>query len=350
MTGTSIDGIDAALVHISGRGVAMRARLMDHAHHSLGSCAVSLRSLAHGEALTAREISAAAAKLADRHITAISRLKGHRQATLICVHGQTVYHKPPLSWQLINPAPIAQAFGVRVVHDLRSADIAAGGQGAPLTPLADYVLFRGTRARSIVNLGGFCNLTILPGRGGSIKDVRGLDACVCNLLLDRIARDMLGSSFDRGGRNAMRGNIAAKPRDQLFKLLKAQQRASRSLGTGDECGTWIHKHSSHLSPQDMLATATDAVGMLIAESCEGTKEIVLAGGGAKNRALSSSIMRHAKLAQVIRTDDLGIPIEAREAACFAVLGALAEDGIPVSLPHVTRAKKPPKAGSFTAPP
>lgn len=350
MTGTSIDGIDAALVQISGRGLKMRAQLIAHTHHSLGRCAIPLRALSHGEPVSAAVIARASSDLAKRHIEAVSHIARIRKLDLICVHGQTVFHEPPLSWQLIHTAPIAAAFNAPVVHDLRSADIAAGGQGAPLTPLADYILFRTNRRRVIVNLGGFCNITDLPARGGSPADIRGMDVCVCNLLLDRIARDRIRIPFDRGGRHAARGKIHGSCRAALMKSLKRQSRSGRSLGSGDECGDWIVAFSRRVAPQDMLATAADVIGESIADRCPGVQDIIVAGGGAKNRCLVEAIERHMAYARVRLADDIGVSVDAREAACFAILGALAQDGVPVSLPQVTGVKKAPRAGSFTPAP
>lgn len=350
MTGTSIDGIDAALVRISGHGLRMKAKLIAHAHRPLGRCAKALRALSQGEPLSAADITRANTDFAQRHIDAVSVVAKSRTLDLICVHGQTVFHEPPLSWQLMNAAPIAAAFGVPVVHDLRSADIAAGGQGAPLTPLADYILFRSNMPRAIVNLGGYCNITTLPGRGGTSNDVRGLDVCVCNLLLDRIARDRLHIPFDRGGKGAARGEVHGSCRAALLKSLQRQSRSGRSLGSGDECADWIDAFSRRVSPHDMLATAIDVIGELIAQFCSGNRDIIVAGGGAKNRSLVAAIEGHAGCARVRKTDDLGVSVDAREAVCFAILGALAHDGVPVSLPQVTGVKKAPRAGSFTVAP
>jgi anhydro-N-acetylmuramic acid kinase len=165
MTGTSIDGIDAALVRITGRDLEMQAELVGHVSHPLRNLADSLRRAAVQIPMSAGEFAQIAWMFGDLHANVIGDvLDDHNLGLdLICVHGQTVFHQPPISWQLINPAPIAARFACPVVSDLRQADLAAGGQGAPLTPIADWVLFRDPRkARAIANLGGFCNATILP--------------------------------------------------------------------------------------------------------------------------------------------------------------------------------------------
>src|SRR5690349_11659226 len=132
MTGTSIDALDASLVEIDGHGLAMRAKPVRNLTRDLGDLAPRLRALAEQQPMTAGQIAAIARDFALLHASAILELLAGEKADLICVHGQTVFHQPPLSWQLMQPAPIAQAVGCPVVYDLRQADLAAGGQGAPI--------------------------------------------------------------------------------------------------------------------------------------------------------------------------------------------------------------------------
>src|SRR5690606_25573381 len=171
-------GIDAALVRIEGVGLSMTAKLIHHIARTLGDLRNPLREAASQNPLSAGAFAQLAwvlgAFLADVIDSLIRKsncadlvhplnANGSSGLALICVHGQTVFHQPPYSWQLINPALLAQRFGCPVVYDLRQADLAAGGQGAPITPIADWVLFRNPHAcRAIVNLGGFCNITVLP--------------------------------------------------------------------------------------------------------------------------------------------------------------------------------------------
>ena len=153
-----MDAIDAALIAVDGSGLAMRVSIVRHVSHPLGAIAADLREITGQCPTPARRFAALARDLALRHVSAIRDLVGRDSIDLIAVHGQTVFHAPPLSWQLIAPAPIAQSFGVPVVFDLRAADLAAGGEGAPITPLADFVMFAdANETRAVVNLGGFAN-------------------------------------------------------------------------------------------------------------------------------------------------------------------------------------------------
>lgn len=348
MTGTSIDAVDAALVEITGAGLAMSARLVRHASRPLGDLAPRLRKIAQQHACTAREIAAAGRDLALEHVRVLRALVRDDKVDFIAVHGQTVLHAPPLSWQLINPHVIAEALHAPVVFDLRAADLAAGGQGAPITPIADYVLFAAPHeTRTVVNLGGFCNITRLPRRSAApdLSEIGGGDVCVCNQLLDALARSCLGSAFDEDGRRALAGAPLAAAVSALQAQLERQAAAGRSLGTGDEALGWLDQYRGACTPEDLARSACAAIARVIAQRLAGADRIILAGGGARNAALVAELSRSCG-AEVSTSSELGVPVEAREALCFAVLGALARDGVPIALPAITGAAGPRVAGAW----
>jgi 1,6-anhydro-N-acetylmuramate kinase len=335
MTGTSIDALDAALVQIDGRGLALRARVLRCATQPLGELTEPLRRFAQQQPLTAGQIADLSLRFAQKHVATLRALLGPERADLVVVHGQTVFHAPPLSWQLMNPAPIAAALETPVMFDLRAADLAACGQGAPITPLADYVLFRDRReTRAVVNLGGFANFTLLPA-GATHAETRGGDICACNQLLDALARELLAQPFDRDGRAAQAGAVHAAARDALRALLARQATAGRALGTGDEILAWLDAQRGAAAPHDLLCSACDALGAVIARAVAAADRVLIAGGGARNAALCAALSRHAGK-PVQPTDFAGVPQEYREAAAMAVLGALCQDGVPITLPGVTR--------------
>ena len=357
MTGTSIDGIDAALVRITGRDLEMQAELVRHVSHPLRELADLLRRAADQIPMSAGESAQIAWKFGELHANVIGDvLDDHvRGPDLICVHGQTVFHQPPVSWQLINPAPIAARFACPVVSDLRQADLAAGGQGAPITPIADWVLFRDLRkTRAIVNLGGFCNATILPRHEpksamAELSQIKGSDVCACNQVLDLVAREALGKPFDVDGAAARSGHAAPQAAESLYQTLSGQRRGGRSLGTGDEGEQWVRSHVRSLSPADLAASAVDAIGRCIGERLRDSEvnQVIVAGGGARNAALIESIANKAK-APLHMSDECGVPIDARESMCFAILGALCYDDVPITLPQVTGCRRPaPVAGTWT---
>ncbi len=346
MTGTSIDGIDAALVEVEGEGLAMRAQFVRGISRDLGAARAPLRRLADQQPMTAADISASMREFALVHVRAVGELLAGDRCDLVCVHGQTVFHKPPLSWQLFQPAPLAREFRTPVVFDLRAMDIAAGGQGAPITPLADWILFRADIDTAIVNLGGFCNITVLPA-GAQPSDVRGMDVCTCNNLLDSIARKLFDAPFDQDGGRAAAGTVHDEALEDLDGIFASV--AGRSLGTGDESVDWISRWRAHVSPESIAATACEAIASRIAAAAPEAHVLLLAGGGARNRTLASGIAS-AATARVEPLSSRGIPAEFREAACFAVLGALCQDRTPITLPRVTGVPDPaPVSGAWVYP-
>ncbi len=208
MTGTSLDGLDCSLVMVNGNSVeTMQCNVM--ATISLPFPALlqkALRDFSSQIPMTSKTISQIASDFTDFHIEGIKQLltnKGDDDliVDLIAVHGQTVYHCPPISWQLFTPARLVKEFNTKVVCDLRSMDLAYDGNGAPITPLADYILFRdkiGLKSRAIVNLGGFINITFLS-KPNTIDSISGKDVCACNQVLDLIARKRLNTNYDNDG-------------------------------------------------------------------------------------------------------------------------------------------------------
>lgn len=355
MTGTSIDGIDVALVRLNGSGLQIQPTLVRHAQYPIGDLARPLRDAAEQKAITAADFARLAWEFGLLHAHVIETLLDANQPIdLICVHGQTIFHQPPISCQLINPAPIAHRFKCPVVSDLRQADLTAGGQGAPITPIADWIIFRHPQnSRAIINLGGFCNLTFLPPGNAQnpLEQIQGHDLCPCNQVLDAVARTALGQPIDINGAAALAGIADPQAVNTLIAWFNRKRQSNRSLGTGDEAAEWVHHHLSRLSAQDLAASAANAIGGYIATAVTQLRadEIILAGGGARNRALIQSIASIAK-APVKLSDELGVPIHAREAIAMAILGALCADGVPITLPQVTGcASPPPIAGVWSGP-
>ncbi|MBU6412998.1 MAG: anhydro-N-acetylmuramic acid kinase [Planctomycetes bacterium] len=353
MSGTSVDGLDAALVEVSGTGLMMKARVLHTASRTLGTLGPILRKMVDQHLMSAGEMARAMTEFSLLHIAAIREACGGKNPDLICVHGQTVFHAPPHSWQMLQPSPIARVFGCPVVYDLRAADIAAGGQGAPITPLADLVLFGDEkRRRGVVNLGGFCNVTLLPRSEGSLESQRdgivARDVCACNHVLDLIARERFGVPFDEQGSAAAGANqIDGEALDGLRALVQGQAKSGRSLGTGDELFAWLQKCSG--VPGNVLArTACMAIAETILEVCGEVEVLILAGGGTRNEALVGFVREGARDREqvVLLSSDVGIDVSARESACFAVLGALCQDGVPITLPQVTGVKVAPVSGSW----
>ena len=340
MTGTSLDALDVCAVRAGGSGLGLTCAVVDLCSRSLADVGLGskLRALAEGVPTTAGDIARLALEFGEFHAAAIAALTARvGKPALVAVHGQTIFHAPPVSWQMVNPWPIARAIGCPVVSDLRGADLACGGQGAPITPLADWVLFRSAdQSRALVNLGGFCNITLLPAGGGErgLSHIKGFDVCACNHVLDGAARAALGKAYDVDGAAAESGRADEPAAAELSALLARQRGAGRSLGTGDESLAWVKRWGSKLRGPDLLASACEAIGRVIGAEVRVADHVVVAGGGAHNRALLAAIARHAGRG-VATSDSLGVPIGGREAAEMAVLGLLSMDGVRITLPQVT---------------
>ena len=359
MTGTSLDGIDVALVRICGRGLTMRVELQGHHAAPLpGPLRDTLGSLAAGRPHPVRTHLRAARHLGVVHAEACAALLArHPGVTVdaVAAHGQTVGHFPEdgLSAQLFDPWPVVRALGVAVVFDLRQADLIAGGQGAPVTPLADWVRFRHA-ADAVVNLGGIVNVTRLATTPAA---VRGADVGPANLLLDGLAEALLDRPYDDGGAVALTGRPAAGLTAAVHAAVR-ERLVDRSLGREQFGRAWARALADRLrrghGPADILAAAAAAVARVAAGHpvLLDTKRWLLAGGGVRNAALLRAFTAAADAAGAAArpSDDAGVPAEAREALAFAVLGALSQDGVPATLPQVTGADRPGVAGVWAFPP
>lgn len=346
MTGTSIDGLSVALVRIEGHGLEIKASLEKSFDVPFGPMAAPLRKVADQVPVTAEEVAKTSWDFGVFHANALEEIVRENPVNLISLHGQTVFHSPPYGWQLINPAPIAQKFKIPIVYDLRASDLAHGGEGAPLTPLADFIFFRANESRAVVNLGGFCNITLLPATKGetlselntALEKVQGQDVCSCNQILDHLARVLFNADYDKNGQKASEGKVLEEPFEELVKLLAKQTSERRSLGTGDELTEWVNRLKETYAPVDLARTACAAIAQVITNYSTEAERLILAGGGVFNLVLKEEIASRTK-APVEVSDNYGIPVASREAAAWAVLGDLCKDRVPITLPQVTGVKE-----------
>lgn len=365
MTGTSLDALDACLVRIVNRGPAMQAFLAGHQSHSLASLREALLTLASDQPQTALVYMRTARRFGEMHAHAIQQLcrtflPEQAALSLIAAHGQTICHRSGerLSWQLLDPWPITRQLGTPVVYDLRQADLVADGEGAPITPMADWLLFRDAgRSRAVVNLGGVCNMTLLPA-GTGCEHVAAGDVGPCNLLLDGLARHLFNEPYDADGRRAASGHVRRALVEEIDRHISAAMDEARTLGREQFSDRWITRlisackreesEGGDVDRSDLLASAVEAVARRIAADARlrGVEEVIVAGGGAKHPGLVQALSRHLPRTSVTRSEALGVPVDAREALAMAVLGALCHDGVAITLPQVTGATAPGVAGTW----
>jgi anhydro-N-acetylmuramic acid kinase len=346
MSGTSLDGADAALVDFSSAtprtlafaGVpfpdALRATLLDLSRP--GSDSLELTGpvcieLAQLYSQAVRDVLAAAG---------IERNK----VTAIGCHGQTVRHRPELGFtiQLNDPARLAELTGIDVVADFRRRDMAAGGQGAPLVPAFHDAVFRhASRTRAVVNIGGIANVTWLPAGGKAL----GFDCGPGNVLLDAWVRRHRGVRFDEDGHWAATGHTDPALLERLLEEPYLSAAPPKSTGRELFHLDWLEARlPAEYRAADVQATLVDFTAHCIVAAidrfCAATEEIYLAGGGARNGLLVSRIASLAKARAVALTDALGVPTGHVESMAFAWLAMKCVRREPVDLTVATGARGP----------
>ncbi len=375
MTGTSLDGLDVALVRLVGHGLNMTAQLIQWASHPLGTLAGDLQELAKGMPFPAADHARVARCLGQIHVEAIAKLQYLDKVDFIVAHGQTIWHGPDesLSVQLLDPWPMVRELGLPVCHDLRQADLIAGGQGAPITPLADWILFRANHPRQIVNLGGICNVTYLPAEKEphAIGHIQGQDVGPCNLMIDAVVKKRFALPFDEGGQLAALGQVHPEVYDLVCQAAFFKRPMPRTTGREDFNAAWVEQllKPLGLNPHDAAASVVDSVARLIADGIEQTDglEVVLAGGGALNETLVTAIKKYVtcnvSLCDEVSNQEVTLEksckqtcargrvgVQAREAVAMAVLGGLCQDGVPITLEQITGATNPGVAGCWVGGP
>jgi anhydro-N-acetylmuramic acid kinase len=353
MSGTSLDGADAALVEFP-KGAPPRTLAFATVPFSPELRDRLLKLSAPGEdgLDLAGTVSLELAVLYSRAIEEVLAGGGvtAKQVAAIGCHGQTVRHRPERGFtiQLNDPARVAELTGIDVVADFRRRDMAAGGQGAPLAPAFHEAVFRHpSLARAIVNIGGISNVTWMPAGGPTV----GFDCGPGNVLLDGWARKHLGVAFDEDGAWAESGK--ANPRLLQTFLAEPFLAAAPPKSTGRELFRldWLERRiSGSEDPADVQATLTDFTASAIVNAidrfCTRTDEIYLAGGGARNPALVSRIRAKAGGRPVAPTDVLGVPTGHVESMAFAWLAMKCLEREPIDLTAVTGAREPRVLGAI----
>lgn len=373
MSGTSADGVDAAVVDIRGTGHRLAIKLLGHYGRSY-SPRLRQRILHVAERGTVAEVCHLNTLLgevfAKTVLVAMTRCQVQpKQVKLIGSHGQTVHHLPepivergvgPIrsTLQIGNPAVIAERTGITTVSDFRSRDLAVGGEGAPLVPYTHFLVFRQKRAiRWVVNLGGIANVTALP-RGERLASVEAFDTGPCNMLLDALvtAETSGRTTMDRGGRLAQRGQVHLGLLRWLLSHPYLHREPPKSTGRELFGESYVQKvlaqaRRRHLSLNDLLATGCQFIAHTIHDAQKWTKpapkDVVCGGGGVRNACLWAEIQKIFDPIPVRSMDDCGSSSQAFEAQAFAVLAYQTVHGICANVPRVTGARHSVILGSVT---
>ncbi|KQZ91357.1 MULTISPECIES: anhydro-N-acetylmuramic acid kinase [unclassified Pseudomonas] len=345
MSGTSLDGLDIALVEQTSaiRLIATHYIPMPDSLRTelLGLCASGPDEIARSAIAQQNWVKLAAqginALLTQQHLT-------RDDIRAIGSHGQTIRHEPARGFtvQIGNPALLTELTGITVVSDFRSRDVAAGGQGAPLVPAFHEALFDAQPGnRAVLNIGGFSNLSLIePG-----KPVSGFDCGPGNVLLDAWIHQQRGDSYDRDGQWAASGKV----QPTLLKALLSDPffvtQGPKSTGREVFNLPWLMQHLAHLPPfaaEDVQATLLELTALTITESLQGaqtdTQEVLVCGGGAHNATLMSRLASLLPKAKVSSTSTYGVDPDWVEAMAFAWLAHCCLEGIAANRPSVTGAR------------
>jgi len=377
MSGTSADGIDVAIVRISGQKLKFRLKLLTHKHIAYpGPVRAAILNAMNASEISVAELSRLNFLLGELYSEAIRRAQtssGIRKLDLVGCHGQTLYHQGEgtqflgrnvaCTWQTGEGSVIAVRLGVPVVSDFRPADMAAGGKGAPLVPFLDYALFRHARfGRILQNIGGIANLTAIPA-GSKPNDVTAFDTGPGNMVIDQLMQQLYGKPYDRNGAIAAEGNVLQAVLEELLRNQYFRLQPPKTAGReefGREYAEEVVRRCKNEQPQDIIATATALTAKSISESIQrfvltssakraNFRDYIVSGGGAENRTLMRMLSKEVgKMGLTLKKmDDFQLPGQAKEAVAFALLAYQTWHREPGNVPSATGAKRPAVLGKIS---
>jgi anhydro-N-acetylmuramic acid kinase len=370
-SGSSGDGVDAVLLEAEGAGLELRARpvlalqqplardLREWVRQCGESGPADIGKVALLHRLLGETFAAAARQVADRASMSLQKVQ-----CLGCP-GQTIWHEPegrfPSTFALGMAAVVAERTGITTVSDFHSRDVAAGGQGAPVAALADYLLFHDSQEhRVLLHLGGRARVVYLPADGRPHR-VLGFEAAPCNLLLDGLIRQLTGGrmDYDPGGKHAVQGCCIEPLLERWLAHPYLQRRPPKSMPRrhcGEEfiAGALQFIRQEQGSLHDLLCTATHFVAHAITQSLRRLlpadrpiDRVLLTGGGVRNGLLWRLLEQQLAGIPVEKCDRYGIPAQARKAVGFGMLAALTVDSVPANLPSATGAAGARLLGNLT---
>ncbi len=343
MSGTSADGVDVAIVRLSGQRLRTHIELIaQRAFPFPAKVRAAILGAMNASSIEVSDLARLNFRLSEIYADCVRRTE--RRAGVGCelvgCHGQTIYHQgkaaPYLgrnlacTWQIGDGSVLATRLGIPVVSDFRPADMAAGGMGAPLVPFLDLLLFRHPkRGRIVQNIGGIGNLTAIPAGGGA-GQVRAFDTGPGNMVIDAVCEQLFGVSFDDRGRLAARGKVLGTVLEERMADEFFRRKGPRTAGReefGQEYTNAFVQQCAGADKHDVLATATALTARSIGAAVRGLlkqdryHDLFVSGGGTRNLTLMEMIRREvAPLGlEVWPTDAVGVPSQAKEAIAFALL-------------------------------
>lgn len=379
MSGTSLDGVDAAIVRITGSGVESKVELLHYYNtpydDQIRQKLKELCSHEHSSSARICSMNAYLGQLFGEVVlqAVIAADLSMDDIHLISSHGQTIWHIPeveghtfysiPSTLQIGDLSMIAKHTGKMVVGDFRPADMAVGGQGAPLAPYGDFILFRHEhKGRLLQNIGGIGNCTAVPA-GAASSGIIAFDTGPGNMVMDETVYVLSNGrlTYDDGGRLAAQGTADEELVAEMLSHPYFQTAPPKSTGRelfGKAYTAWFMEkaRARNLSDSDIIATATAFTACSIVDSyrryvfpvCE-IQEVIVSGGGAHNAELLRMLAAMLPAQQVMTSAQLGFNDDAKEAIIFAVLGNDFMHGIPNNIPAATGARRPTVMGKLALP-
>jgi anhydro-N-acetylmuramic acid kinase len=367
MSGTSADGVDVALVRVSPGEPTPKLKLLGHKGFAYPrSLRAELLRAMEGAAMSTGELSRLNWKLGTVYADCVSKAAEQLGVNigLVAMHGQTIFHEAGVAtWQLGEAAVVRERLRVPVVSDFRPADLAAGGQAAPLVPMLDFCQYRSkTRNRVLLNLGGIANLTAIPA-AGELGDLLAFDTGPANMVVDAVMQASFRKTFDRGGKVAARGRVLASVVADLMRLPYFGAAPPKSCGREQFGAAFAAQLMDRCvaaggNEQDAVATATELTSASILDAygrfCWGhlgqraplaKTEVIAAGGGVQNETLMRRL-REGFGALGVKVS-VAEGAQAKEAVAFALLGWLTWHGLPGNVPAATGAAGPRVLGKIS---
>ncbi len=375
MSGTSLDGVDAVVMRMRGTGTSTRFNLVSHVAQKYPFRLKNLL-LKNSYPETSRVDDIARLNFLLAHIYANALRSAARSAGislsqigLIGSHGQTIHHLPKshrilsrtisATLQIGDPSVLAALTGITTVGDFRVADMAVGGEGAPLVPYFDWLAFRSrTKNRVLLNLGGIANVTILP-RNGSLADVTAFDTGPGNMVVDALMQRLYHKPYDRDGRVASRGMVSLDLLRWMNRHPFLKRKPPKSTGReefGEAFVEMLLRAGRKHDDADIIASASFFTAQSVFDSYAKfvekrmtADELIISGGGAKNAYIIDALRYQFRDVKFRFSDEFGVPSEAKEAMCFAILANETMAGHPTNLPSVTGAKRSVVLGKICVP-
>jgi anhydro-N-acetylmuramic acid kinase len=359
MSGTSLDGIDAALVRYEGRAETPDVARLEwfHTQSFDPEIVARMRCAVSGSSNTS-DLCRLNFDLGEQFAAAAQSAIAAASGPVIAIgsHGHTVWHCAPSSrasgstLQLGEPAVIAERTGVDVIADFRVRDMAAGGHGAPLTPVFDDLLLRANHARVVQNIGGMANVTALPAGGDHSRSPVAFDTGPGVALIDAAMIQLTGEPWDVDGRVAASGSVHEALVEEWLSDPFFAESPPRSTGRerfgSPRVTDWLDRND--LPVADAIATLTEVTSRSIAASyrfiAQGVDEVLLCGGGARNPEIRRRLAMHLPDTDIRLLEEVGWNGDAREAAAFALLARQHLLGIPVDVAWATGAAGPRRLG------